>query len=162
MDTVESLVVTHALTANGFDASEDGTGRGTPIIPTVAATIGQRMRGQDDSCANNLVPVAMAFTERTRKDGRNLEAQDGLAYCLTNPGSGGRTHSRQLLHGTAVRRLTPRECERLQGFPDDWTAYRDDGEPIADGPRYRMLGNAVAVPVAAWLGERIVTALLGA
>ena len=46
--------------------------------------------------------------------------------------------------GMTLRRLTPRECERLQGFPDDWTLV--DG--MADSPRYRMLGNAVAVPVA--------------
>lgn len=50
-----------------------------------------------------------------------------------------------------VRRLTPTECERLQGFPDDWTAING----MKDGPRYRMLGNAVCVPVAAWIGKRI-------
>jgi len=49
-----------------------------------------------------------------------------------------------------VRRLTPVECERLQGFPDDWTAGQ------SDSTRYRQLGNAVAVPVAAWIARRIV------
>lgn len=93
--------------------------------------------------------VAVAFTERTRAEGRTLEAQEELAYALTNPGSGGRTHSRQIAQGMAVRRLTPRECERLQGLPDDWTA----GE--SDSARYRMLGNAVCVPVIQWIGERI-------
>lgn len=53
------------------------------------------------------------------------------------------------------RRLTPRECERLQGFPDDWTRYDSKGEEIADSPRYRMLGNAVTVHVARWIGERL-------
>lgn len=53
----------------------------------------------------------------------------------------------------AVRRLTPRECERLQGFPDDWTLI--DGDKTPDAPRYRALGNAVAVPVAEWIGRRI-------
>jgi len=57
-----------------------------------------------------------------------------------------------------VRRLTPRECERLQGFPDDWTASGADGRPVADSVRYRMLGNAVAVPVAAWIGRRLLAA----
>lgn len=58
---------------------------------------------------------------------------------------------------TSVRRLTPREYERLQGFCDDWTQVPDHrGRPMADGPRYRMLGNAVAVPVAQWLGARLV------
>ena len=49
-----------------------------------------------------------------------------------------------------VRRLTPVECERLQGFPDDWTAGQ------SDTARYRQLGNAVAVPVAEWIGRRVV------
>jgi len=53
--------------------------------------------------------------------------------------------------GMAVRRLTPRECERLQGFPDDYTAIPG----AADGPRYKALGNSMAVPVMAWIGKRI-------
>jgi DNA (cytosine-5)-methyltransferase 1 len=55
-----------------------------------------------------------------------------------------------------VRRLTPRECERLQGFPDDWTAGESDAQ------RYRQLGNAVCVPVAEWLGRRLVPVHRGA
>ena len=54
-----------------------------------------------------------------------------------------------------VRRLTPRECERLQGFPDDWTRYTHDGKEIKDSPRYRMLGNAVTGDVAKWIFKRI-------
>lgn len=57
--------------------------------------------------------------------------------------------------GNAPRRLTPRECERLQGFPDDWTQWSDTKKEIADGPRYRMMGNAVTVNVAKWLGEQL-------
>jgi DNA (cytosine-5)-methyltransferase 1 len=57
--------------------------------------------------------------------------------------------------GMAVRRLTPRECERLQGFPDDYTLVTYRGKPAADGPRYRALGNSMAVPVMRWIGERI-------
>lgn len=132
----------------------------------------------------------LAFTERGRKEGRTLEAQPDLAYALTNPGSGGRTHSRQILDSScAVRRLTPRECERLQGFPDDYTlipykrpfadlpaailerSYRrylrrmhkqrrfalplDELIKCADGPRYKALGNSMAVPCMHWIGERI-------
>jgi DNA (cytosine-5)-methyltransferase 1 len=55
----------------------------------------------------------------------------------------------------AVRRLTPRECERLQGFPDDYTLIAYRGKPAADGPRYKALGNSMAVPVMRWIGERI-------
>ncbi|MGL4233469.1 MAG: DNA cytosine methyltransferase, partial [Casimicrobium sp.] len=58
----------------------------------------------------------------------------------------------------AVRRLTPRECERLQGFPDDYTLIPRGKKPAsecADGPRYKALGNSWAVPCAKWIGERI-------
>lgn len=51
-----------------------------------------------------------------------------------------------------VRRLTPTECERLQGFPDGWTKIDDD---TPDAPRYKALGNSMAVPVMRWIGERI-------
>ena len=57
-----------------------------------------------------------------------------------------------------VRRLTPRECERLQGFPDDWTKVPYRGKPAEecpDGPRYKAIGNSMAVPVMRWIGERI-------
>jgi site-specific DNA-cytosine methylase len=60
-----------------------------------------------------------------------------------------------VMHGMAVRRLTPRECERLQGFPDGYTDVTYRGKPAADGPRYRALGNSMAVPVMAWIGKRI-------
>lgn len=60
-----------------------------------------------------------------------------------------------------VRRLTPRECERLQGFPDDWTLIPWRGKPASecpDGPRYKAIGNSMAVPVMAWIGRRIALA----
>lgn len=60
--------------------------------------------------------------------------------------------------GMSVRRLTPTECERLQGFPDGWTAIPWKGKPASecpDGPRYRALGNSMAVNVMRWIGRRI-------
>lgn len=57
-----------------------------------------------------------------------------------------------------VRRLTPRECERLQGFPDDWTKVPYKGKPAdecPDSPRYKACGNSMAVSVMRWIGERI-------
>jgi DNA (cytosine-5)-methyltransferase 1 len=54
-----------------------------------------------------------------------------------------------------VRRLTPVECERLQGFPDNYTDIKLKGKPTPDGPRYKALGNSMAVPVMAWIGKRI-------
>jgi DNA (cytosine-5)-methyltransferase 1 len=56
---------------------------------------------------------------------------------------------------SAVRRLTPRECERLQGFPDDYTLVTVRNKPAADGPRYKALGNSMAVPCMRWIGQRI-------
>jgi len=61
-------------------------------------------------------------------------------------------------HTMAIRRLTPKECERLQGFPDDWTKipYRNKpADQCPDGPRYKACGNSMAVPVMRWIGERI-------
>lgn len=57
--------------------------------------------------------------------------------------------------GLGVRRLTPRECERLFGWPDDHTRFADDGTEIADSHRYRQCGNGVAAPVAEWVGRQI-------
>lgn len=61
----------------------------------------------------------------------------------------------QVTPSMQVRRLTPTECERLQGFPDGYTNVPHRGKPAADGNRYKALGNSWAVPVAAWVGERI-------
>lgn len=54
-----------------------------------------------------------------------------------------------------VRRLTPRECERLMGWPDDHTRWDADGNDLPDSARYRMCGNGVAAPVAKWIAERL-------
>jgi DNA (cytosine-5)-methyltransferase 1 len=54
-----------------------------------------------------------------------------------------------------LRRLTPLECERLMGFPDDHTKFTDDGKIIADTNRYKMCGNAIASPVAQWIGKEL-------
>ena len=60
-----------------------------------------------------------------------------------------------VLQDLTVRRLTPRECERLQGFPDDYTLIPYRGKPAADSPRYKAMGNSMAVPVMRWIGQRI-------
>lgn len=68
--------------------------------------------------------------------------------------SGGSSRS-YLATPWAVRRLTPRECERLQGFPDDFTLVPVGNRLAADGPRYKALGNSMAVNVMEWIGARI-------
>jgi site-specific DNA-cytosine methylase len=67
-------------------------------------------------------------------------------------------HIGAVLQSMAIRRLTPKECERLQGFPDDWTKIPYRNKPVdqcPDGPRYKACGNSMAVPVMRWIGERI-------
>ena len=99
-----------------------------------------------DPCAN----IVAFTTEQTPK------ASSQVAFTLTkqSPSGGGQP---QCISGKSigVRRLTPRECERLQGFPDDWTLVPHRGKPAADGPRYKAIGNSMAVPVMRWIGSRI-------
>lgn len=79
----------------------------------------------------------------------------------SNPKSGDPCHTLAkgqhppLLTGMAVRRLTPVECERLQGFPDGYTDIKPKGKATPDGSRYKALGNSMAVPVMAWIGKQI-------
>lgn len=225
--------VAHSLRGEGFDASEDGTGRGTPLVPVafsckdygadageVAPTL--RSMGHNKSHANAGGQVAIAFNarqdpdhwldrtgpldtdggtqavsyaiqagalrtnpasgpdgvgvqadhaytlearaevqavafqERGRKDGRSFDVGGDVAYALTAPSGGGRAQERNVLTPTMqVRRLTPTECARLQGFPDDYLDITYRGKPAADGPKYKALGNSWAVPVVRWIGERI-------
>ena len=80
--------------------------------------------------------------------------EDGKTGALTSTDSSAPI----FLSGTVVRRLTPIECERLQGFPDNWTKipYRGkSAEECPDSPRYKAIGNSWAVPCVAWIGKRI-------
>ena len=120
--------ITHALNTanNGKMSSEDGTGRG---VPTVAVAVHENQRAE----------ITLSETSGALKTGGG---KPGQGYPAT-------------FTGTAVRRLTPTECERLQGFPDGWTDVVHRGKPAADAPRYKAIGNSMAVPVLAWIGDRI-------
>jgi DNA (cytosine-5)-methyltransferase 1 len=86
------------------------------------------------------------------------KAAKEVSFTLKLPSASGGGQPAAVQHGMAVRRLTPRECERLQGFPDDFTAIPWRGKPAdqcPDGHRYKALGNSMAVPVVKWIGERI-------
>ncbi len=214
----ETLLVAHALRGEGFDASEDGTGRGTPLVPVafdttqitspanfshpapgdachplaaqahapaiafdckasarngaVASSLAPTLRGMGHAASHAnggghaavVQPITLAI--RGRRDGRHLEVRDDdLANALVtaNGGRDGLGVGALMTPAMQVRRLTPRECERLMGFPDDYTLVPYRGKPAADGPRYRALGNSIAVPVLAWIGRRIaaVDAALG-
>lgn len=75
--------------------------------------------------------------------------------CLANTDRGDQDTA--ICDGLAIRRLTPRECERLQGFPDDWTLIHHGPKmkPAADAKRYKAIGNSMAVNVMRWIGDRI-------
>lgn len=126
-------MITHALTAEGADASEDGTGRGTPLVPV-------------------RLPVAFGHA-----NGIDVQAREDVTPTMrAGRGVGGGS----IATASAVRRLTPTECERLQGFPDGWTAT-SYGRPQSDSARYRQLGNSIAVPVFEWVARRLVAADAG-
>lgn len=214
-DLAGGLQVAHALRADGYDASEDGTGRGTTLVPVLSNAVCARdgkgpNSGLDQgtplivipfdetqitsgenrsqpravspshalasgarsptiafSCkdhgadAGELAPTlrAMGFN----KSHANAGGQVAVAFnARQDPDTGEVTHpldtdgySIGVGVGMRVRRLTPRECERLQGFPDDYTAIPYRGKPAKDGPRYHALGNTWNVPVVRWIGERL-------
>lgn len=92
---------------------------------------------------------AIAFAQNQRDEVRLMSVAGALA---AEPGAKQQTYAMQ---GSAVRRLTPRECERLQGLADDYTLIDVRGKSAADGPRYKALGNSMAVNVMRHIGNRI-------
>jgi hypothetical protein len=94
-----------------------------------------------------------------RESGPGYWLQDEVAGTLdANMGSSGHANRVATLAqppSMTVRRLTPRECERLQGFPDDYTLIPHKKGLAADASRYKALGNSMAVPVMRWIGARI-------
>lgn len=109
------------------DASEDGTGRGTPLVPMA---FNPQTGGSKARIGYGEMPTALQASQVTG-----------------------------LHQGTAVRRLTPRETERLQALPDEWTRWKlVNGKltELSDSARYRMVGNALTVNVAEWILRRLV------
>lgn len=186
-------VVAHTLRAE-HDASEDGTGRGTPLVPIAfsckdhgadagAVSPPLRAMGHHESHANAGGQVAVAVSLRGREGGATAELSGDIATALrSSQGGGDKPHvlaTRDVaqsltsnygkqpdnsdtaggptlaIHGLAVRRLTPREAARLQGFQDDYLDITYRGKPAADGNKYKALGNSMAVPVMRWIGRRI-------
>lgn len=218
--------VAHTLRGDGFDASEDGTGRGIPLVPVslrghsdygyglpclraeggdvgggsealiafdprqsdvlvygdftgpldtmqpgpaiafsckdhgadageeIAPTL--RAMGHGESHPNAGGQVAVAFVQNTRDELRLMNGDGQIVGALAaDPGMKQQAFIQQ---GWAVRRLTPVECARLQGFPDHHSRIAWRGKPpevCPDGPQYKTFGNSMAVTVMRWLGERI-------
>ena len=213
-DSKDELIVAHSLRGEGFDASEDGTGRGTPLVPVPHADISPAIKARDSKGVSSdgdgdgaiLVPMCVGFAQNQRDEVRTMDVAGALAaepgakqqtyvsiafpgrmsgtqcasseevapsMCSVNPTAVAVRHVSQTLTSNygkqvdssdtglgpnvvfpsmQVRRLTPMECERLQGFRDNYTQLPDHN---ADGPRYKALGNSMAVPVMAWIGRRI-------
>ena len=161
MDYESETLVAHSLRGGGFDASEDGTGRGTPLVPIAFSS---KDHGADAS--DDVAPTLRAMGHA--ESHANAGGQLGIAYRTTGndgayetgdvtPCLNTATDPNQitLLQGWQVRRLTPKECERLQGFPDGYTDIPYRRRSAADGPRYKALGNSMAVNVMRWVGHRI-------
>ena len=150
-------LVAHTLRAEGFDAGEDGTGRGTPIIPfdtTQITSKENRCNPQpNDPChpiAAQGHPPTIAFQAKASASQSMNPAP--VAPTLDSSKIGGMS---VLSNNVRLRRLTPLECERLMGLPDHYTAIPYKGKPMADGPRYKLLGNSIAINCLRWIGERI-------
>lgn len=108
------------------------------------------------------VPFVWALHSENSNAGKNGvgPAIADRARCLDVNGGYSTSQGGNLVQGgpeMSVRRLTPRECERLQGFPDDWTRFDSEGKQLSDSARYRALGNAATVNVTEWIGSRFPT-----
>lgn len=202
IDYETETMIAHSLRADGFDASEDRTGRGTPIVPIafdttqITSRLNRSVPKAGDPChplasgahAPAIAIQAGALRENPNSGPDGVGVQAGIAYtvearsevqavchptceiagtlCAEDSPHGARGLSglQTMLSGYiqpvkaaswAVRRLTPKECERLQGFPDGFTDVPYRGKQAADGPRYKALGNSMAVNAMRWIGQRI-------
>ena len=100
-------------------------------------------------------PMAVMQPAYTTKLHNTTSNQSGKVYEEYSTSLDRSSPPPALLTAMQVRRLTPVECERLQGFPDNYTDIKAKGKPTPDGPRYKSLGNSWAVPVVRWIGSRI-------
>jgi site-specific DNA-cytosine methylase len=165
MDKI-SAEVAHTLRGEGFDASEDGSGRGIPVIAFMAgagakagstgATADCSPTLKSSESGSNRSP-AIAFTPGAGATVGSIAASKELSPTL-RAASHGDNRAPAVAVNSTVRRLTPLECERLMGFPDYHTLIRWNGKPASqcpDGPRYKACGNSMPENVMRWIGRRI-------
>jgi DNA (cytosine-5)-methyltransferase 1 len=151
----------------GYSNQELFSQRGAYLAPVAARMVAfgeyvddgtaSTMKSRDYKDATDLVTQPVTYSIMPMNSGKDYKARevDVSQPIMAGGPVGGNQGGDYIMQSTAVRRLTPRECERLQGFPDDYTAI----PKAADGPRYKALGNSMAVPVMAWIGKRIANAL---
>ncbi len=105
--------------------------------------------------ASSQPPIAFSCKDYGADAGEVAPTLRAMGHGDSHANAGGQV---TVQNTTGVRRLTPRECERLQGFPDDYTLIPWRGKPATecpDGPRYKAIGNSKAVPVVRWIGRRL-------
>jgi DNA (cytosine-5)-methyltransferase 1 len=124
--------------ASTLGTNLNASGRNTPMVIQTAHTF--KIQGLGHYTGTN------GGIAKPGTGGSGYMGQDEKAYTIAT------SQDQHLMQGMAVRRLTPTECERLQGFPDGWT---DILPATPDGPRYKAIGNSMAVPVMRWIGFRI-------
>jgi DNA (cytosine-5)-methyltransferase 1 len=149
----ETNLVTHTLDATrAGGCTEDGTGRGIPIVVAdpIIANEGKcySHEGSHNFRLRNVIAVIA-------QNGGDIQVGDGGDVGTVAASQARQTSGDLLAQPTGVRRLLPIECERLQGLPDDWTAGH------ADTIRYRLIGNAMAVPCVEWIFRRLRAAVEG-
>lgn len=194
---VTDTLIAHTLRAEGFDASEDGTGRGTPLVPVAfdwtqagkpsetvptlrvgtglgipsGPAVAYQCHGtnvgpmgtlrEGDGNVTSGVPFVPVAIQEDKQNGVSVRGDTTGSLRADAPGHQPCGTLLGVPAGAApmaVRRLTPEECEALQGFPRGYTRIPWKGRPAEqcpDGPRYKALGNSMAVPVMRWIGERI-------
>jgi DNA (cytosine-5)-methyltransferase 1 len=149
-------MVAHALKVHGGSEVETGEQGGT-----TGKKAGKGYLGSDELAFTIGTTQDQQIAQPQAVDFRNQSISDDVTGTLQSKSNGGYSLNYQpgILQPTmAIRRLTPTECERLQGFPDGWTKipYRNKPEEVCpDGPRYKACGNSMAVPVMRWIGQRI-------
>jgi DNA (cytosine-5)-methyltransferase 1 len=136
--TADSQYIAYGIPGNWIGRKPENGGNSTTPMNDIAPCLTK----------TDVHGVAHAFKVRggCEGGGKGYLGQDEKAFTLST------LQDQQIFQKMAVRRLTPVECERLQGFPDNYTNIKEN---CPDGPRYKALGNSMAVPVMRWIGERI-------
>lgn len=146
----------HDNVSGTLDTGGAHTNRGMHVAMCLNAKGGGRLDGESETlipttgAGFDAEPLAFDTTQITSAQNRCNPQRGDPCHPLA-----AHAHAPAITNHAAVRRLMPVECERLQGFPDGYTAITYRGKPAADGPRYKSIGNSWAIPPVRWIGRRI-------